>query len=378
MKRKKVMIVAGEHSGDRLGSFLVRELFKRSSQLEIFGIGGTLMQKEGVRLIEDLTDFAVIGLWEVLKHYRVFKKVFKKACQTIEEEQPDLLVLIDFPGFNLRLAKAAKKRNVKVVYYVSPQFWAWGGRRVHVVKSAVDKMLVILPFEKAFYDRHQIACEFVGHPLVDWNHASYHLDELRSLIGSSSPVLGVLPGSRKNEVRRHLDILLHAAQMLQQDYPQAKFLVPCASDYIYEFVQERVKGLPSVKLLHGSMHECFRVCDLVWVTSGTATLEAGYAGVPMIVVYKISKLTEWIARLLIKVPYIALVNLVAGEKLVPELLQSELTSENLKNLSMTLIENTPERVEMQKKLAGIKEKLGPIGASERAAKSILQFLEVAA
>ncbi|MDP3981523.1 MAG: lipid-A-disaccharide synthase [Chlamydiota bacterium] len=378
MMSKKIMMVAGEHSGDRLGGMLAKELYSIDPRLDIFGMGGVAMKQEGVHILADVTVLAVIGLGEAVKHYRIFRRIFYQACQWMDEKKPDLLVLIDFPGFNLRLAKEAKKRNIRVIYYVSPQFWAWGQRRIHIIKSAVYKMIVILPFEKAFYDKHGIECEFVGHPLVDQYHLPIDTRKLRTLTQDADPVISILPGSRMNEINRHLDILVQSARLVRNIYPKACFLIPCASEFIYGVIRQHVKNDSFIHVLQGSMRDCLEVSQLAWVCSGTATLETGVIGVPMIVIYKVSKLTAWLARILIKVPYIGLVNLVAGKRIVPELLQKEVNPNTIKDLSVPLIEKKSEYEKMHMELSGIREKLGAPGASRRAAKCIMECIEVGA
>lgn len=354
-----------------MGAQLAQALIQKDPSVELLGVGGSLMRQNGVQILEDMTRWAVIGLLEVVKHYREFRRVFRELSRTLDEWKPNAVVLIDFPGFNLRFAKRAHRKKVRVIYYVSPQVWAWGKRRLGLMKKIIDRMLVILPFEKDFYERNNMAVDFVGHPLVDEGEKQTSSGMSKEL-EKFYPRISILPGSRVNEVHRHWDVLLEAARQMRREFPKICFLVPCATDYLYEEIRRSTKGEDFMHLYRGRMRECLLASQFAWVCSGTATLETAYCGVPMIVFYRVSRITAFLIRRLIQVPFVGLVNLVAAQKIVPELLQEDFKSEHLAQMTKDFLSNEKVLNETRQALREVLQKLGEPGASARAAEIILK------
>jgi lipid-A-disaccharide synthase len=319
-----------------------------------------------------MTRWAVVGLFEVIKNYRNFRKVFYRVCDELDRSRPDAVVLIDFPGFNLRLAKVIHQKGIPIYYYVSPQIWAWGKRRIKLIKRIVHRMIVILPFEEDFYRREGVKVSFVGHPLVDFYMHYEDKMNLTHEISGANPVIAILPGSRSNEIQRHLPILLEAAARLKKDLPRSCFVIPCATDLIYEEVSKRVRDRESVRVYRNSMKECLAVSQLAWVCSGTATLETAYLRVPLIVFYKVFPFTGFLIRRIIKVPFVGLVNLVAQKKIAPELLQKDFTPDRMARASLDFFSNGSSLRQVHEDLEEVRKKLGSSGASLRAAEIILE------
>lgn len=363
----KLYFVAGEASGDLHGSNLIKELKKLRPDMEIRGWGGDRMTEAGATVVKHYRELAFMGFVEVLLNIRTIWKNFRSCEADIMEWRPDAIVLIDYPGFNLRIAKWAKRRGIKVFYYISPQVWAWKEGRVEQIKKYTDKMLVILPFEKEFYDKHGLDVVFVGHPLLDELEGSSN--EKKSIGKETGPTVALLPGSREQEVKTMLPIMLSVVGR----FTEYEFIVAAAPS-LDDSVYNDIVGNKGVRVIRGKTYEILQNADAALVTSGTATLEAGLLNVPQIVCYRGSRISFWIARQLVNVKFISLVNLIMDKEVVPELIQNDLTEARLAEELERTLKDQEYRVNLFKELAALKEKCGGVGASARAAEVLLKSM----
>jgi lipid-A-disaccharide synthase len=369
----RILIITGEASGDLHGANLARALKARDPHIELAGIGGAEMEAAGVRLMRETGRFDIIGMVGPLMVLAVIRR-FWAVRRLFRSEPWDAVVFIDHPGLNLRYAYFAKAAGLRVFYYIAPQIWAWRPGRIHWIKQRVDHVLVILPFEKAIYDRANIPCTFVGHPLLDAVALRYDRTELRKTfaLAAEGPVIALLPGSRTSEVESLLPVLIEAAEKLAQRAPHTQFLLaqaPTIQDNLLESLLRR--SSISVKVVKEQASEVMAAADLALVASGTATLQAAVIGTPLILVYRTSALTFWLAFFLIRVRWIGLVNLVAGRTVVPELIQAEATGQRLYEEARRLLEDRFAYDEMKRSLAKVRAALGEPGASLRAAEVVL-------
>ena len=372
-QKKHLMIIAGEASGDMRAAELVLALKSLSPDIQFSGVGGDCMKKAGVELFEHITSLAVIGIAEVLKNLKRIKKVFDHVLAEVETQKPDAVILVDYPGFNLRLAKKLKQRNIKVIYYVSPQVWAWRQSRIHTIKKIVDRMMVLFPFEKDLYASYGMNVDYVGHPLVDEIKIQFSpSDVLKSidLKSQGNTTIGLMPGSRQKEVERHLPVMLEAAQKLYEQDHNRQFLLLKASTIERSLLEPLIPPSLPVKIYEGSPYDGINAMDAAIVASGTATMETALLNKPMVIIYKTSWPTYAIAKNVIKIPYIGLVNVVAGKKIVPELIQNDCNAVNIAENVETVLGNQDILEELRK----VKTALGEPGASRRAAKVILEEL----
>ncbi len=378
MSNKHIIIIAGEASGDLHAAHLVNELKKIDPTLTFSGLGGSKMQDSGVKIYHDLTKIAVVGFWEVLKHYSEIKKAFLLILEKIDEVKPACVVLVDYPGFNLRLAKKLKQRNIKVVYYISPQVWAWKENRVHQIKKNIDKMLVLFPFEKKFYARYGMEVTCVGHPLLDAIVINTPKEEFLDDINMAhyKLTIGLLPGSRPKEVEEHLPIMLETAEILNQAFPMIQYLIIKAPSIDGALIERLTPKLPSfpLRIIYQNNYDAMNACNLCIVTSGTATLETAILQKPMVVIYKTSLLTWTLAKLFVKIPNIGLVNVVAGTKIVPECIQFQATPHNIAHELENIFTDEIKIADIKAELRTVKEILGSIGASRRAAEEIVKVI----
>ncbi|MFA6356946.1 MAG: lipid-A-disaccharide synthase [Candidatus Omnitrophota bacterium] len=351
---KKIFIIAGEASGDLHGSNLVLALKGLSPDTVFSGMGGPLMVKAGVRSFQDISELSVIGLGEVLSSLGKFKAVFRMLVEKLEEEKPDCVILIDYPEFNLRFAREAKERGITVIYYISPQIWAWRRGRVKIIKRSVDKMIVILGFEKDFYAKYGISAEFVGNPLLDSVRTLCPRDEFLEQHGldASKKTVAILPGSRRGEIEKNLPVMAEAAEMIKEKLGGG-----------VQFMVAKFGG-------EYNIYDCMNAADVVLVASGTATLEAAILEKPMIVVYRVSFLTWLFGKLLVRIPFIGLVNIVAGEKVVPEFVGFRVEPGKIADEAVSILLSPARSKSIKTRLAAIKGKLGMPGASKRAAEII--------
>jgi len=370
------MIITGEVSGDLIGASLIRELKSLKPDLNVTGIGGDKMKSVGMDLIYHTDHMAFLGFVEVVKHLPFIRKVQKKLIEVIKKEEIGCVVLIDYPGFNLSIAKKLKPLGIKIIYYVSPQLWAWAKGRVKKVRKLVDKMLVVFPFEVDFYKKENVNVEHVGHPLVERINQYKFLtkDELFSKfnLDRQKEILLVMPGSRKQEVKEIFPEVITAANRLAADFNMQ--VVVARSKNIDEKYFQQDSGLEKFITIEEHNYELMNYSHFGIIKSGTSTLEAGFFALPMIVVYKTSPLTYIIGKQLIKLDRIGMVNILLDEMVVPELIQNESNSVNIFNIASKILSDNQAYENVKLKLGKVKEKLGSDGASLKAAKSILEIL----
>ncbi len=363
------MVVAGEASGDMHAAALVQALKRIDPKYRYYGVGGEKLREEGVELVADSSAMAVIGLTEVFLKLPSIIKVMNRLTRSFQEKKPAAVILVDYPDFNLVLARKAHAKGIKVFYYISPQIWAWRKGRISTIRSIVDKMAVILPFEALIYRSAGVDAEYVGHPLLDMIPPPSSQEAARERLGLRTGVktISLLPGSRPGEVARLLPICLQAAKKMQQQQ-DLQFIMPLASTLSRDFV-ESITSRYNLKItvVPNAIYDILAAADLAIVASGTATLEAGLLGIPMIIIYRVSWLTYLLGRMFIKVKNIGLVNIIAGKTIVPELIQMEANPERLAELADRLLGDQSARARMKIALSKIKDQLGCPGAAERAA-----------
>ncbi|MCP3925602.1 MAG: lipid-A-disaccharide synthase [Desulfobacterales bacterium] len=371
-KNRSVMILTGEASGDVHGAHLIKELRKKDDSLDIFGIGGENLEREGVEIIFNSSLLAVIGIVEVLAKLPTVLKALSVAKKALKERKPDLLILIDYPEFNLNVAKRAKKLGIKVLYYITPQVWAWRTGRVKKIKQIVDHMAVILPFEKKFFTEYDIPTTYVGHPLLDGNEKIVVNDPK-----ADKTIIGLLPGSRDGEIRKILPVLLETAEVLKNKIENVQFVIPLAKSVnleLFNSVINEYKDKVDFIIEEDGVDKVFKGCKLVVATSGTVTTEAAIANVPMIIVYITSPLTYYIGKKLSHVDHVGLTNIIAGKEIVPELLQENVNPSKISELVTDLIDNPEKISEMKNELKRVKNLLGGSGASEKTAGVAINLL----
>ena len=377
MNKKKIMIVSGEASGDLHGGNLVRAMQEKGQGLSFYGVGGERMKSAGVDLFADAADMAVVGLTEVVFKLTAILRVMRRLKASLKEKRPDLVILIDYPDFNLPLARAARRRGIPVLYYISPQVWAWRKGRIATIKKTVDRMAVILPFEEAFYREAGVDVTFVGHPLLDEVRKKYSRQEALSRFGlrDDAITVGILPGSRRSEVSRILPEMLRACGILAEKISPIQFVLPLAGTLAPDFVRNIFRQSPvPVNVVRDEIYDAVAVSDTAMVASGTATLETALLEIPMVVVYKVSALSYAIGRRFIRVDHICLPNIIAGRRVVPELIQDEATPERIASEVRELVTRRGKALEMKAALAKIREKLGAPGASRRTARIACDML----
>jgi lipid-A-disaccharide synthase len=360
-------MVAGEASGDQHGAHVIRSLRKRHDNIYVCGAGGSAMRAQGARLIVDADDLSVMG----------FTGIFSKAPQILKANatlkklmaglKPDLVVLIDFPDFNIHLAASAKKAGIPVLYYISPTVWAWRPKRVYKIKRRVDHMAVILPFEASIYRKHEIPVTFVGHPLLD-DVAAPSRPSTRPP-DFQAPTIALMPGSRRDEVRRLLPAMLQAAKILQQTNDRTRIEVSCAPSIDATLINDIIKehGLVNLETTRDKAGQVFERCSLAIVASGTVSLEAAIYATPSIIVYEVSQLNYRLGKLMVDVPHIGMANLIAGKRVLPELIQNEVTADNIAGIAQNLLSDRDAYWQIKTELIQIRQLLGKPGASDRVA-----------
>ena len=374
--RQKLMIIAGEVSGDLIGASLIMELKKLDAGLKIFGIGGDKMREQGMNILYHINKMAFLGFTEIVKHLPFIKKVQADLLAVAEKEEIKNVVLIDYPGFNLNIAKKFKKNRMKIIYYISPQLWAWASGRMKKIKRLVNKMLVVFPFEENLYKSNNVDVTFVGHPLVDRikEYKFLSKEELFSKfnLDVSKELLLIMPGSRKHEVKKLYPQIIKAARKLADEF-NLQIAVACSSN-IDESLFYQLSGQSDSKVITGYTYNLMKYAKFGIVKSGTSTLEAGFFALPMIIVYKISGLTYLIVKKLIKVSKIGMVNILLEDNAVPELIQKDVSEEKIYDAGKKILNDEVRYKSVKEKLKKVKDKLGNEGASARAAKLIYALM----
>ena len=371
MAAKKLYIIAGEASGDLHGANLIRHLRARSvTPLEIYGVGGDRMRESNVRDFYDLAHFHVTGVTAALKALPKYKKAEASIFSNIEKARPDLVVLIDNPGFNLHMAKKIHGLGIPIVYFIAPQVWAWAPKRVLKIKKYIKKVLVVFQFEKKFFEEHGVPVSWVGHPLMDMVQ-----DEAGGAKEKRSGQIALLPGSRKGELKTLFSIFLKAAALIREKMPEASFTVIKAATLPRSVYEERMKavGFP-VKITEKNAYSTIQASELAIVCSGTATLECALLGTPMVISNRGSFVTYVAAKSLVRVKYLGLPNLILGEKKFPELLQYKATPEKIAREALRILQDEKIKQSMQKACEEVSKRIGEAGASKRAADEVLKLL----
>lgn len=381
----RVMIIAGEASGDLHAAKLVRAVHTHMPAVQFFGIGGSDMRAAGVEVRVDSSDLAIVGLVEVLFHYRRLKAILEEMRTLLRTERPDLLILTDYPDFNLRLAKTAKEIGVPVLYYISPQIWAWRQGRIKSIRERVDMMAVIFPFEETLYREHNVPVRFVGHPLVDEVSTGNDRDALLHEFGldPQRKIVGLFPGSRRGEIKRLLPILLKTATLLRENNPGVQFLLPRASTIseqdLAPYLGEHSKGNNplDIRIISGRNRDIMRACDVIVAASGTVTLEIALTGTPMIIIYKVALLTYLIIGRMLKIDHIGLCNIVANDRIVPELIQHQARPAHITAEVQRLLDDPAQAQTMRDRLATIRARLGTVDNDQGIGMLVVEMLKTA-
>jgi len=373
---QNIMIIAGEVSGDLLGGELSTELMRLNSNIKLYGIGGDKMRQAGVEIIYHINRLAFLGFAEVIKHIPFVKKVQRDLIRVIKEKNIKNIIMIDYPGFNLNFAKKIKPLGIKILYYVSPQIWAWGIGRIKKIKHLVKKMFVVFPFEEELYKDAEVDVEFVGHPLLDrisrYGYLSQEEFFEKYNLDTSKDILLILPGSRKFEVEKIFPACIKAALKLKKEF-NLQIVVAGASN-INEKLFAEISPLSDYKIIKERNYELMKYSKVGIIKSGTSTLESGLFGLPMVIVYKTSSLTYFISKSLVRLKSIGMANIILGENVVPELIQHNVNPESIYNEVKKLLSNNVLLDSIKRKLLTIKSKLGSEGAAKRTAQSIYSLL----
>lgn len=373
--QKKFFIIACEASGDAHATHLIRELKRMAPSATFEGLGGPQMKAAGLALLYDMTKISALGLGDVIRLYFLYRSIFYEALSAVRKNPPDALILVDSPAFNLRFAKKFRRifPSLPIFYYICPQIWAWGQRRIHTVKKTITKMFSILPFEAEFYKKSGVDCEFVGHPLLD--HEKITANSKKNF-NSTSPNIGLLPGSRRDEVKRILPVMLETACLIQKEKPKAVFHLALSANVdtaLYETILSRFDL--KVRKFSENFNAQVASLDFALVASGTATLQTALAGTPLFLLYKTAWSTYVLGRQLIRVPYLGLVNLLAGKGIVPEFIQYQAQPHLIAKEALDLLNDTARLQEMCKAFNEIREKLGSGSASRTTAERVFGVLD---
>jgi lipid-A-disaccharide synthase len=378
MTAKKILLVAGEVSGDLHGSHLVEAIQRIEPEVQFFGVGGEDLERKGMKLLYRSHSLSVVGITEVLVKLRTILKALRGLKKSLEREKPDLVILIDFPDFNLWLAKIAYRRGIPILYYISPQIWAWRPNRIKSIARRVRKMIVLFPFEVPLYEAAGVDVEWVGHPLLDIVKPIFSKEEAFQQFGLDPKrrTIGLLPGSRMHEVERLLPPLLASAHLLQKEIPDLQFVIPLASGISKTILLSYIKNSP-VKVVEHYTYDVMNLSELLITASGTATLEGAILGKPMIIIYQVSWPSYWIGRALIRVDHIGLVNLVAEKEIAPELVQKDVRPQRIADEALRILRDPILSRKMADSMGEVRQRLGKPGAAQRAALIVTSLLHTA-
>jgi lipid-A-disaccharide synthase len=373
------MIMSGEASGDLHGANLAREIRRQDPSISLYGVGSKQMKAAGVQMLADASDISVVGITAVLTHIGAIYRVFTKLKRFLKHERPDILVLIDFPDFNIMLGKAARKLGIPVLYYISPQVWVWRKGRIKTIAGMVKAMIVVFPFEVPLYEKAGVDVRFVGHPLTDVVRSDLTAGQARQVFGleTARRTIALLPGSRRSEIIHLLPDMLAAAKILLSRFQDLQFVLPVAPTVDRDFVRSFVEqgGVP-VRMIEGRTYDVLKASDAAIVASGTATLETGLMALPMVIAYRISALNYFILTKLVRgVKNVGLVNIVAGKRIVPELVQYDSTPENMADAVTKMLNDPVYYNQVRAGLAEVRTRLGDAGASARAASVVMELLK---
>jgi lipid-A-disaccharide synthase len=374
---KNVLIVAGEASGDLHGANLVRELLRIDPSIKFFGIGGDMMREAGVNIAHHVRDMAVVGIFEVINKLPLIKRAMNDMVGLMDVIRPETVILIDYPDFNLRLAKRAKERGIKVVYYISPQVWAWRKGRAKTIAKVTDKIMVVFPFEAPIYEAAGVDVEFVGHPLMDVVPAIFDRDGLKAGLGfgRSDVVIGLLPGSRRREVEYLFPEMLKAAGIIAKNIDGVRFAVPVANTLSVDYIKGFTAGAGvDAQAFSGKTYDVMAASDILLIASGTATMEAAILGTPMVMAYRLAPLTYMIGRMLVGLEYGSLPNIIAGKGIIPELVQRDAAGERMADEALRILADRECLKGMREELRKVRDALGGPGASRRAAEIVYRTL----
>ena len=371
---KQILIIAGEASGDLLGAHLAQSLKSLDPQLKLAGMGGKRMCEAGVDIFIDAKNLSVVGASEIISKLGNILAARRCLKNHFKNKKPDLVIFIDYPGFNLHMAKQAKKAGIKVLYYVSPQIWAWRYGRIKKIKKYVDHMAVLFPFEEKLYQRESISVSLVGHPLIEIAVPSLPREQVYQKFGLSAekPVIGLFPGSRSHEIARLLPIITSATRLIKERIPNAQLVLPLALNFSPQDVRNYL--FPEIKIIENNTYNILSVCDAAIAVSGTVTLEIALYQIPFVILYKVTPLTYWLGKRLIQVPFIGLSNLVVEERITPEFIQHQATPKAIANEICLLLEDLTYRRSYLNKLKPLRAKLGSGGASLKTARLALKML----
>jgi lipid-A-disaccharide synthase len=380
MGSKKILLVAGEVSGDLHGSHLVEAIQSVDPEIQFFGVGGEGLKRMGMKLLYPSQSLSVVGITEVFFKLREILKALQGLKKSIERERPDLVILIDFPDFNLRLAKIAHRRRIPILYYISPQVWAWRPKRIHLIARLVKKMIVLFPFEVPLYEAAGVDVEWVGHPLLDIVKPTLSKEKAFQQFGldPNRRTIGLLPGSRIHEIERLLPPLLASAHLLQEEISDLQFVIPLAPGLPKTLLSPWMRNISvPVKVVEGFTYDVMNLSELLIAASGTVTLEGAILGKPMIIIYKVSLPSSWVARALVRLDHIGLVNLVAEKEIAPELLQKDVNPQRISDEALRILRDPLLSQKMVESMGEVRQKLGEPGAAQRAARITLSLMKEA-